>query len=54
MGDLYIHIVQGIVALLSFYLGSWVYYKGQQDQSPNPFVNLDKPEEIEQESWDQV
>jgi hypothetical protein len=54
MGEITLYIVQGIITLIAFYLGAWIYHRGQMDKSPSPTLNLNQTETEELPNWDQV
>ena len=54
MGEITLYIVQGIITLIAFYLGAWIYHRGQMDRSPSPTLNLNQTEPEETPNWDQV
>jgi len=54
MGEITLYIVQGIITLIAFYLGAWIYHRGQMDKSPSPILNLNQTEPEETPNWDQV
>ena len=47
MGEITYLIVQGIITLFAFYLGAWVYYRGQMDRSPDLDYSFDDFEDIQ-------
>lgn len=54
MGDITFYIVQGIITLSAFYLGAWVYHRGQTSKPLSPSLNLNQTETEELPNWDQV
>ena len=54
MNAIILYLVQGITVLCAFFLGAYVYQRGQSDQSIVPQLNLNKKEVDPQPDWDQV
>jgi hypothetical protein len=54
MDAIILYLVQGITVLCAFFLGAYVYQRGQSDQSIVPQLNLNKKEVDPQPDWDQV
>jgi len=54
MGEVSLYLIQGVVTLFSFFLGAFVYHRGQTNKPPSPFLNLNKPDEQPQADWDEV
>lgn len=54
MGEVSFYLVQGLVTLTAFFLGAWVYHRGQTDRSPSPNLNLNQPDEHPQANWDEL
>ena len=54
MGEVSFYITQGIITLSAFFLGAFVYHRGQTNKPPTPFLDLNKPEEQTQVDWDEV
>jgi hypothetical protein len=54
MGDVTYIIIQGLMTLLAFILGAWVYHRGEQNRAPLPSINLNKKEPEPSVDWDHV
>ena len=54
MGEVSFYLVQGIITLSAFFLGAYVYHRGQINKPPSPILNLDKQEEQPQANWDEL
>ena len=54
MNTILLYLVQGLVVLGAFYLGAFVYQKGQANSSVIPQLNLNKNVDVDVEKWDQM
>tara|TARA_R100001510_G_scaffold38908_1_gene35308 strand:- start:15222 stop:15386 length:165 start_codon:yes stop_codon:yes gene_type:complete len=54
MGEVSFYIAQGFITLTAFFLGAFVYHRGQINKPPSPSINLNKPEEHPQANWDEL
>jgi hypothetical protein len=54
MNNVSFYIAQGLITLTAFYLGAYVYHRGQMNKPPSPLLDLDKQEEQQQADWDEV
>tara|TARA_Y100001938_G_scaffold121963_1_gene169990 strand:- start:1728 stop:1892 length:165 start_codon:yes stop_codon:yes gene_type:complete len=54
MGEVSFYIAQGFITLTAFFLGAFVYHRGQINKPPSPSINLNKSEEHPQANWDEL
>jgi len=54
MDTLYQIFATGLISVVSFLFGAYIYHKGHTDTAPMPPLNLNKQEETPQANWDEL